>query len=293
MKTPRRSAGARRTAVTRESLDLQRSGRHPRRRRRVGHLKNWLDVRRRTLSRATSDCRRHAGVAGRRARLREVPDRQGDRGQLDLPLAALDTGRLHGSLVGSRAPDPRRARLGRGDAPAVLDGSTRSKAFGGGGAEQDGGVSNASWACCSVVAGAAGRGVRGGHEQRRRALPPELLRRGRFDDVFFVDLRTTPNAARSSSRFCGRVVAMRLQFELPAVVIIITYRLSPGRARRCGDVRALCRLRRWQTARHCDRCCPGWQDRAAVTPAGRGHRGVAGLGARPRPPCLTGSNCSG
>ena len=33
-------------------------------------------------------------------------------------------------------------------------------------------------------------------------LPPELLRRGRFDEMFFVDLRTTTNDRRFSKFTC-------------------------------------------------------------------------------------------
>ena len=104
-------------------------------------------------------------------------------------------------------------------APAVLWIDEIEKAFGGGGAEQDGGVSQ------RVM------GVLLGWLQERpdgvfvvatsndvEALPPELLRRGRFDDVFFVDL---PDSAQRREileqvlRARGRDAA---QFELSAVV---------------------------------------------------------------------------
>ena len=52
-------------------------------------------------------------------------------------------------------------------------------------------------ACVAVLGsfdldpGTQGQGVRGGDRQRRR-LPAELLRKGRFDEIFFVDLPTPP-----------------------------------------------------------------------------------------------------
>jgi SpoVK/Ycf46/Vps4 family AAA+-type ATPase len=214
---------------------------------------------------------------------------KGIAGSWGLPLAALDTGRLHGSLVGE---SERRIRAALDSvevmAPAVLWIDEIEKAFGGsGGAEQDGGVSQ------RVM------GVLLGWLQERpdgvfvvatsndvEALPPELLRRGRFDDVFFVDL---PDSAqrreileqvlRARGRDAGAVRALGGRRGHGG--------LLRGRARQCGDVGALCRLRRRQAARHSDPVVRGGQDRAAVAPAGRGHRGAAGLGARPSPPRLT------
>ena len=43
-----------------------------------------------------------------------------------------------------------------------------------------------------LAAGEDRAGVRGRHREPHRALPPELLRKGRFDEIFFVDL---PDAA--------------------------------------------------------------------------------------------------
>ncbi len=106
-----------------------------------------------------------------------------------LALVALDTGRLHGSLVGeseqrlSAALDAVEAM-----APVVLWIDEIEKAVGGSG-DNDGGVAARvlgillRWlqerpdgvfvvATCNDVT----------------ALPPELTRRGRFDEVFFVDL---------------------------------------------------------------------------------------------------------
>jgi len=187
------------------------------------HLKNWLDVRRRGLEPQARD---FGLPAPRGVLLVGVPGcgksliAKGIAGSWGLPLAALDTGRLHGSLVGE---SERRIRAALDSvevmAPAVLWIDEIEKAFGSGGAEQDGGVSQ------RVM------GVLLGWLQERpdgvfvvatsndvEALPPELLRRGRFDDVFFVDL---PDSAQRREileqvlRARGRDAA---QFELSAVV---------------------------------------------------------------------------
>ena len=159
----------------------------------LDHLKDWLAVRHRGLE---PRAREFGLPAPRGVLLVGVPGcgksliAKGIAGSWGLPLAALDTGRLHGSLVGE---SERRIRAALDSvevmAPAVLWIDEIEKAFGAGGAEQDGGVSQ------RVM------GVLLGWLQERpdgvfvvatsndvEALPPELLRRGRFDDVFFVDL---------------------------------------------------------------------------------------------------------
>lgn len=110
-------------------------------------------------------------------------------GSWGMALAALDTGRLHGSLVGeseqrlTRALDAAEAM-----APLVLWIDEVEKAFGDP-AEQDGGVSQRVLSVLlrwlqerpiGVFVVATSNDV--------TALPPEVTRRGRFDEVFFVDL---------------------------------------------------------------------------------------------------------
>lgn len=109
-----------------------------------------------------------------------------------LPLLRLEMGRIYGSLVGSSEDNLRRAiQVAESIAPAVLwldeleKGVAGSQASG----QSDGGVaarvfgSLLTWmqektAPVFVVATA----------NRIDALPPELLRKGRFDEIFFVDL---------------------------------------------------------------------------------------------------------
>jgi SpoVK/Ycf46/Vps4 family AAA+-type ATPase len=109
-----------------------------------------------------------------------------------LPLLRLDMGRIFGSLMGSSEDNVRRAiRMAEGVAPVVLwideieKGLSGAKSSG----ETDGGTGARvfgallTWmqektAPVFVVATA----------NNIADLPPELLRKGRFDEIFFVDL---------------------------------------------------------------------------------------------------------
>lgn len=110
---------------------------------------------------------------------------------LQLPLLAMDVGRIHGSLVGQSEERMRRAlALAESQAPAVLELDEFDKAFGGvSGASGDGGTTLRvfgrflSWMADKTVpvfVVATANNV--------TCLPPELTRRGRFDECFFVDL---------------------------------------------------------------------------------------------------------
>lgn len=107
-----------------------------------------------------------------------------------LPLLRLDIGSLFGSLVGQSEEQTRRAlRMAETVAPAILwiDEMEKGLAHGG----LDSGTSTRvfgtilTWmqektAPCFVVATA----------NDISSLPPELLRKGRFDEIFFLDLPT-------------------------------------------------------------------------------------------------------
>jgi len=107
-----------------------------------------------------------------------------------LPLLRLDVGSLFGSLVGESEERARRAlRLAEAVAPCVIWIDEMEKALAHGGL--DSGTSTRvfgtilTWmqektASCFVVATA----------NDISALPPELLRKGRFDEIFFLDLPT-------------------------------------------------------------------------------------------------------
>jgi hypothetical protein len=107
-----------------------------------------------------------------------------------LPLLKLDAGRLYDKYVGESEKNLRRAmEIAESMAPVVLWIDELEKSFGGGGGEQDGGVSQRILASLLTWL----------QEKRQEvfvvatandvfALPPELLRKGRFDEIFFVDL---------------------------------------------------------------------------------------------------------
>jgi ATP-dependent 26S proteasome regulatory subunit len=108
-----------------------------------------------------------------------------------LPLLRLDVGALYGSLVGESEDRTRRAlHIAETISPCILwvDEMEKAFAFGSG----DGGTSQRVFATlltwmqdkkapCFVVATA----------NNIAALPPELMRKGRFDEIFFLDLPHT------------------------------------------------------------------------------------------------------
>jgi SpoVK/Ycf46/Vps4 family AAA+-type ATPase len=107
-----------------------------------------------------------------------------------LPLFRLDAGALFGSLIGESEERTRRAlRLAEATAPSLLWVDEIDKALAHGGL--DAGTSNRVFASvltwmqektAPVFVVAAANSI--------ATLPPELLRKGRFDEIFFLDLPT-------------------------------------------------------------------------------------------------------
>ena len=109
-----------------------------------------------------------------------------------LPLLRFDVGRMFGSLVGSSEENVRRAiQTAESVAPAVLWIDEIDKAFAGavGSAGSDGGTASRvfgtllTWLSektSSVFVIATANDV--------SELPPELLRKGRLDEIFYLDL---------------------------------------------------------------------------------------------------------
>ncbi|MBV9123469.1 MAG: AAA family ATPase, partial [Planctomycetes bacterium] len=107
-----------------------------------------------------------------------------------LPLLRLDVGSLYGSLMGESEERARRAlQLAEAVAPAIVWIDELDKALSQG--DMDGGTSKRvlgtilTWMQektrpCFVVATA----------NNISSLPPEILRKGRFDEIFFLDLPT-------------------------------------------------------------------------------------------------------
>ena len=156
-------------------------------------LKDWLGLRERAFTQEARDFGLPApkGIAligipgtGKSLTARMIAD------LWHLPLLRLDVGALFGSLVGESEERTRRAlSLAEAISPCILwvDEIEKAFAFGSG----DAGTSQRvfahllTWmqdktAPCFVVATA----------NNIAALPPELLRKGRFDEIFFLDLPT-------------------------------------------------------------------------------------------------------
>ena len=111
-----------------------------------------------------------------------------------LPLARLDPGRLFDKYVGESERNLRSAfETAEAMSPLVLWIDEVEKAFAGGAAEADAGLSRRLLGAFltwmqerrgAVFVAATANDV--------AAVPPELLRKGRFDEVFFVDLPGAP-----------------------------------------------------------------------------------------------------
>jgi hypothetical protein len=139
-----------------------------------------------------------------------------------LPLLKLDAGRLFDKYIGETERNFRRAiEVAESCAPAVLwiDELEKAIAPGGGSSDSDGGLSRRlfgsflTWlqektAPVFVVATANDLSL----------LPPELLRKGRFDEIFFVDL---PDAVEREQILRIHLRLRRQDpeaFDLPALV---------------------------------------------------------------------------
>ena len=157
------------------------------------HLKRWLERRRN----AFSDAAREFGLPSPKGLL--LLGVQGCGKSLTakaiatswkLPLVRLDMGRIYSGLVGSSEENLRKAiRAVESLAPVVLWVDEVEKGLAGSTGSNDTGVSARvfgtllTWlqektAPVFVVATA----------NRIESLPPELLRKGRFDEIFFIDL---------------------------------------------------------------------------------------------------------
>ncbi|HEX4384869.1 MAG TPA: AAA family ATPase, partial [Myxococcales bacterium] len=161
-------------------------------------LKDWLRLRERAFTR---EAREYGLPAPKGMALIGIPGTGKSLtakmigGLWRLPLLRLDVGALFGALVGEAEERTRRAlRLAETVAPCVLwiDEMEKALAHGGG----DAGTSTRvfgtilTWmqektAPCFVV----------GTANDITSLPPEVLRKGRFDEIFFLDLPTARERA--------------------------------------------------------------------------------------------------
>ncbi|MCS6959384.1 MAG: AAA family ATPase [Pseudanabaenaceae cyanobacterium SKYGB_i_bin29] len=129
-----------------------------------------------------------------------------------LPLLRLDVGRLFAGLVGeSEARTRQMTQLAEAMAPCVLWVDEIDKAFSGDG-RGDGGTTNRVFATfltwmaektAPVFVVATANNI--------RALPPELLRKGRFDEIFFVGLPNQEERAQIFAVHLNRVRGYNLR----------------------------------------------------------------------------------
>src|SRR5256886_4968548 len=159
-----------------------------------------------------------------------------------LPLLPFDMGRLFGSLVGSSEENVRRAiAVAESVAPAILWADEIDKAFAGsqGSGATDGGTTARAFGTfltwlsektAPVFVVATANDI--------SQLPPELLRKGRLDEIFFVDLPSKEERAeifrihlakrsRDPQRFdCGMLAARSENFsgaEIEQAIISALY----------------------------------------------------------------------
>jgi SpoVK/Ycf46/Vps4 family AAA+-type ATPase len=134
-----------------------------------------------------------------------------------MPLLKLDAGRLFDKYIGETEKNFRRAvSLAVAMAPAVLWIDEIEKAFGGSGGDGDGGVSQRLLA--SLLTWLQERGeqvfvVATANDLFK--LPPELLRKGRFDEIFYVDLPDEGERAAIFGIHLGRRNLSLEGFDVP------------------------------------------------------------------------------
>ena len=135
-----------------------------------------------------------------------------------LPLLKLDPANLYDKFVGDSEKNFKRAmRTAERMAPAVLWIDELEKAFAGGG-EEDGGVSRRVFGSfLSWLQERSGDVFVVATSNDVKELPPEFIRKGRFDEVFFVDL---PGAEARREIFAIHLRRRRQEvarFDLPTL----------------------------------------------------------------------------
>jgi AAA+ superfamily predicted ATPase len=189
----------------------------------LGMLKKWLRLRERAF---TQEARDYGLPAPKGIALIGIPGTGKSLtakmigGLWRLPLLRLDVGALFGSLVGEAEERTRRAlRLAETVAPCVvwIDEMEKALAHGGG----DSGTSTRvfgtilTWmqektAPCFVV----------GTANDITSLPPEVLRKGRFDEIFFLDLPTADERTEIFSVHLDKRRRLPSDFDIAALTKI-------------------------------------------------------------------------
>ena len=136
-----------------------------------------------------------------------------------LPLLKLDTASLYNKFVGETERNFRRAmQTAEKLAPCVLFIDELEKAFAAGGTE-DGGLSHrVLGSFLSWLQDRSGDVFTVATANDIERLPPELLRKGRFDEVFFVDLPNAEARADILEIHLRRRKQNQSKIDVPAVV---------------------------------------------------------------------------
>jgi hypothetical protein len=138
----------------------------------------------------------------------------------DLPLLKLDAGRLYEKYVGESEKNFRKATaLAEAMAPVVLWIDEIEKVFSqNGGGDSDGGLSQRLFGSFLTWLQEKKEGVFVvGAANDLLNVPPELLRKGRFDEIFFVDLPTAEERASILSIHLGLRKQDPARFDLERI----------------------------------------------------------------------------
>lgn len=189
------------------------------------NLKRWLDKRNKSW---LDEAKRYCLPAPKGVLITGVPGcgkslvSKAISAMWQLPLLRLDVGRIFGGIVGQSEENIRTAiRTAEAISPSILWIDEIEKGFSGSGSSGDSGTSTRVFGSfltwmqektkpVFVIATA----------NNIHALPPEMLRKGRFDEIFFVDLPTRRERAdifqlHIKKRLKDKTVVGKFQFDPP------------------------------------------------------------------------------
>lgn len=138
----------------------------------------------------------------------------------NMPLLKLDAGRLYDKYVGESESNFRRAvTLAETMAPAVLWIDEIEKSMGQSDSDADGGLSRRLFGYfLTWLQEKSGDVFVVATANDLSRIPPELLRKGRFDEIFFVDLPDPGERTEILKIHLGRHKQDPRQFDLPTLV---------------------------------------------------------------------------
>jgi ATP-dependent 26S proteasome regulatory subunit len=139
----------------------------------------------------------------------------------NLPLLKLDVGRIFGSLVGQSEENIRRAiSVAESVAPCILWADELEKGFagvGGSGVSDSGTTARVFSTFLTWMQEKTSPVFLIATANQVNALPPEMLRKGRFDEIFFVDLPGDKEREQIFSIHLSKRKRDVTQFDLPGL----------------------------------------------------------------------------